>query len=176
MNIVPRASAAATLLVVALVAGWFFLLRPSFLGGPASYIIVQGQSMEPTLHSGDLAVLGQQDEYHPGDVVAFNVEGGVVIHRIVGGTAEEGFVTQGDNKDGADVWRPTADDIVGRLWFSIPGGGQFLLRLREPMTLGLMAGGLGMLTVLLAPAPTWQPKLSVPGRDRRRPAEDTDKA
>lgn len=143
-----------TAALVALSAVWWFVLGPSFLGGPASYIIVAGESMEPALHSGDLAVLRQQDGYGAGDIVAFRVpegepgEGASVIHRIVGGTAEEGFVTQGDNKNGDDPWRPKPEHITGKMWFSIPGGGNFLLRLRQPMILGLLAGGLGMLMVL----------------------------
>lgn len=140
--------------LVALLAAWWFVLGPSFLGGPATYIIVAGESMEPTLHSGDLAVLRSQDGYAAGDIVAYRVpegesgEGASIIHRIAGGTAEEGFVTQGDNKNGDDLWRPKPEHIAGKMWFSIPGGGNFLLRLRQPMTLGLLVGGLGMLTVL----------------------------
>ena len=65
--------------------------RPGpFLGGPASYVIVSGHSMEPTLYTGDLVVVHQRDEYSVGDMVAFEIEGGSqVIHRIVGGSAAE---------------------------------------------------------------------------------------
>ena len=167
--------------VAALFVALFLLMRPGFLGGDTTYIIVRGESMEPTLHGGDFVVLRQQNEYGVGDIVAYRVpegepeEGFFIMHRIVDQT-EEGFVTQGDNKERADRWRPTGDDTLGRLWFNIPGGGQFLLRLRQPMTLGLLAGGLGMLTVLLAPAPARHPKLSASGRRSQDPAKDTDKA
>lgn len=144
----------ALLPVIGLFLAWFFLLRPGFLGGPASYIIVAGASMEPTLHTGDLALARQQPAYHEGDIVAFTVpqgqpgEGHIVIHRIVGGTTEEGYIVQGDNKESPDVWRPTADDIVGRMWFRVPRGGLYVLSLREPIVLGAVAGLLGMLIVL----------------------------
>lgn len=137
-----------------LLVGWFLLLRPSVLGGPASYIMVSGQSMEPTLHGSDLAVLQKRSDYRPGDIVGFRVpegdpaEGGMIIHRIVGGNAEEGYIVQGDNKKRPDLWRPTNDDILGRIWFSIPGGGHFLVFLRQPLILGSVVGGLGMLSVL----------------------------
>ena len=139
---------------IALFLAWFLLLRPGFLGGPASYIIVAGASMDPTLDSGDLAVARQQGGYHEGDIVAFRVpegepgEGAIVIHRIVGGTAEEGYIVQGDNKERPDMWRPTADDIVGRMWFNVPNGGLYVLFLRQPIVLGAIAGLLGMLLVL----------------------------
>lgn len=146
-----------TALLVVVTAGllvaWFFLLRPESLGGPATYVMVHGQSMEPTLSGGDLALVRQQDEYRPGDVVAFRVpqgepgEGGMVIHRIAGETPE-GFVTQGDNREEPDSWRPTGDDILGGVWFSVPAGGRFVYLLRQPLILGSVVGGLGMLSVL----------------------------
>lgn len=143
--------AAAT---VVLLVAWFLLLRPAFLGGPASYVMVDGASMEPTLHGGDLAVVRQQGAYGPGDIVAFRVpegepgEGATVIHRIVVGSAEEGFIVQGDNKERLDPWRPTGDDIVGKMWFHVPAVGRFLALLRAPLPLAALAGGLAILLVL----------------------------
>lgn len=129
------------LAVIALAIAWSVLLRPDFLGGPASYIIVSGESMEPTLYSGDLAILRKQEAYHPGDVVTFAVGGGdAVIHRIVGGSGEEGFDTQGDNQDRPDLWRPTSADIAGSLWLSIPGAGRVFTYLQQPVLLALIAG------------------------------------
>jgi len=135
------------LAAMGLFAAWFLLLRPGFLGGPASYLIVSGTSMEPTLHDGDLVLLRKQGSYSKGDIVGFQVEGGRVIHRIVDETAE-GFVTRGDNKDGVDPWQPTADDTVGRLWFSIPGGGRFIYLLRQPLVLGALAASVAVFVVL----------------------------
>ena len=146
--------AAITLALLGLLLGWFLLFRPSALGGPASYIMVSGPSMEPVLHGSDLAVTRKQDSYAIGDIVAFRVpkgepaEGGMVIHRIVGGNAEEGFVMQGDNKNAPDLWRPTADDVVGRMWFRVPRAGLFLTFLRQPLALGAVVGGIGTLLVL----------------------------
>lgn len=140
--------------VLGLFLAWFLLLRPAFLGGPASYIIVAGASMEPTLHSGDLALARQQAPYQQGDIVAFRVpegepgEGHIVIHRIVGGTAEEGYIIQGDNKEQPDRWHPTSEDILGRMWFNVPLGGLCVFFLRQPIGLGALAGFLGMFLVL----------------------------
>ena len=139
----PRRRHLAALVPAVLLLAWFVLLRPGvLLDGPADYIIVVGASMEPALHSGDLAVVRRQAEYAPGDVVAFNVEGGTVIHRVVGGDAQEGYVVQGDNKNGPDLWRPTPDNIVGRMWFHVPGGGEWLLFFRDPLHFGLIAAGI----------------------------------
>jgi signal peptidase len=152
MTVLKRIAFAFPVLAVGVL--WFVLLRPSFVGGPASYVVVAGDSMEPTLSSGDLVVLRHQRTYHEGDIVAFRVpegelaEGAIVIHRIVGGSAEEGFTTQGDNKERPDLWRPRPADIMGKQWLHLPRVGGLLAFLRQPLLLASLAGGVGMFTVL----------------------------
>jgi len=147
--------AAFTVAVLAMGAAWLLLFRPTFLGGPASYVMVAGRSMQPTLDSGDLVLVRQQGNYGNGDIVAFRVpegepgEGAIVIHRIVGGSAEEGLIVQGDNKNGPDPWRPTAGDVVGRLWFSVPGAGRLLAILQSPLLLAGLASGVAVSLVLI---------------------------
>jgi len=136
------------LAVLAAVVAWAVLLRPQFLGGPVAYDLVSGSSMEPALHTGDLVVARRQDTYHPGDIVAFRTEGGNVIHRIVDGSAEEGFITQGDNRDGVDQWRPKPKDILGKMWLRIPGGGRVVTVLRSPMVLAALAASVAVFLVL----------------------------
>ena len=144
----------ATLTALAIFVLWLLMFRPTGLGGPASYIIVSGTSMEQTLHSGDLAVLKHQEKYSVGDVVTYAVPQGspgagkLVIHRITGG-ASNGFVTQGDNRDEPDEWRPTGDDVIGELWFVAPGVGNVLAKLRDPALLASLAGGLFVIFILL---------------------------
>jgi signal peptidase len=104
--------------------------------------------MEPVLHAGDLVVARRQNTYHLGDIVAFRTEGGNVIHRIVGGSAEQGFITQGDNRNGSDPWRPTPKDILGKMWFRIPAGGHAVGVLRSPMVLAALAGSAAAFLVL----------------------------
>ncbi len=129
---------------------WVFLLRPTTLGGPAAYIIVSGKSMEPTLYTGDLAITRTQTDYKIGDLVAFPVEGGVVIHRISAERPEGEFKTRGDGNTWIDPWTVSSQDIIGRHWLNISGGGKFLLNilgsLRQPLLLGLYAL---LLTILL---------------------------
>ena len=139
-----------------LFVGWAILLRPTFLGGNTSYIVVSGTSMEPTLIGGDLAILQHADTYSKGDVVAFHVDGGNVIHRIVGGSSQ-GFETRGDNRKESDFWKPAASDIAGRLWFSVSGGGWWLDFFREPARIAFLTGVLGFLTVVGArPRRRWR--------------------
>jgi signal peptidase I len=147
-RVVRIASIALTAL---LVAGWSVFLRPVFLGGPADYVIVSGHSMEPTFWTGDVVVAFRQSSYRTGDIVVYRVPAGEpaagdrVIHRIVGGSAANGFVMKGDNKDGVDPWRPKPSDVVGRSRLVVPHAGVVLLFLRTPLGLALLAG----LTTLL---------------------------
>lgn len=125
----------STIIISMILLGWFFWLRPTSLAGPASYIIVSGISMEPTLVDGDLVVLQKQKEYRVGDIVAFKTDrGNNVIHRIVDREGE-GFIMQGDNKPGIDPWTPVESDILGNLWLHVPQAGRVIEKLHEPLWL-----------------------------------------
>ncbi len=144
-------------LVLALVVAWFFLFRPQFLGGPAAYVIVSGHSMVPTLRDGDLVIVHRQEAYAPGDIVAYRIpkgepgEGHIVIHRVVGGSDAEGYVTQGDNRSTPDLWRPLPADVVGKLWLHLPGVGDLLGLLRSPLLMAAVAASVTAVLVLTAP-------------------------
>jgi signal peptidase len=135
------------LMAVAVIA-WTLLLRPESLGGSVSYDLVSGTSMEPTLHESDLVLARKQSTYQAGDIVTFRVEGGNVIHRIVGGSAEEGFIMQGDNNDAADPWQAKPDDILGKMWIRIPSGGRAIEVLRTPLVLAAIAAAMGVYMIL----------------------------
>jgi signal peptidase len=138
-------NAAGLVLVVATVVFWAMFLRPQSLGGPAGYVLVSGKSMEPRYHTGDLVLVERQSHYHVGEVIAYRVPNGdpmagsQVIHRIIGGDAQHGFVVQGDNRTAPDVWRPKTADIVGAKALRLPGAVVVLQFLRSPLLLGLMA-------------------------------------
>jgi signal peptidase I len=138
--------------VAALVLAWSFF-SPTQLGGGTSYAIIVGNSMEPGLHRGDLAVVRAQSSYRPGDVVLYDSRelGTKVLHRIVrvdGGR----FVLKGDNNSFLDAERPTQDQILGTLWVRAPAVGRATVWLRQPphsallvglVTLLALGGGLG---------------------------------
>ncbi len=157
-------------LLLAVLAVWFVALRPVGLGGPASYIIVSGTSMQPTFHTGDLVVLSARDGYQRGDVITYRVPKGdpgagrLVIHRITDGSARAGFVTRGDNRPHPDDWHPRGGDVLGRLWFMVPRVGTVLGALREPSLLAALAGGAAVVTILLR---TPEPR----SRRPRKPAD-----
>ena len=150
----------AFLAVLALVAaGWWVTLRPtSFLGGSASFLVVKGTSMLPTLHTGDLVLAEAQPSYRAGDLVVYAVPRGQIgagdelIHRIVGGSATAGFVLKGDNNPAPDPWTVPAHDILGKEALIVPGAGRWLLVLRTPLFAGLAAAVIAAWLVLSPPA------------------------
>lgn len=169
----------AHIAAIAVLAGAGLALASQLLEGPASYVVVSGQSMEPTLSTGDLAVLVRRESYRPGDVVAYHVPhgepgaGAVVIHRVIGGSAEVGYVTQGDNRGGPDAWRPKPDDVIGTMAFEIPRAGMVPTSLGSPMGLGVGAGlfAFFLLRGRGGARPTLQPPVTRPPVTRAEPPE-----
>lgn len=151
---------AAVIVLVALLAGWWALLRPSLLGGPVTLVTVTGVSMQPRFHTGDLAVVYERDSYQVGEVIAFRAEavpdqpGAHVLHRIVGGDPSTGYVTRGDNNDWDDPWRPTAETVSGELVFSVPGVGSAVRWLSQPTHLAAIFGGVMASLVMFGGKPT----------------------
>ena len=144
-------------LVVFLAWGWWSLLAPTGVGGHASYVLTQGESMLPTFEPGGLVITQDQDHYAVGDVVAYQNRqlDAVVMHRIVA-TDGDRFVLQGDNNDFLDGYRPTASEVVGKEWLELPGTGVFVRLVQQPILFALI------LVVLTLAA------LRVPRRSRRR--------
>lgn len=138
------------LIVVFLLAAWWVFLRPTTLGGETTLVTVSGTSMQPGMYTGDLAIVRDTDDYVVGDVIAYRPsqgdESSVVIHRIVGGDAETGFVMRGDNNDFEDPWLPRPNQVAGELWWHVPHAGTVVAALRDPL---LAASGCAALTVFL---------------------------
>jgi signal peptidase len=156
-------------LVVLVLVFWFFELRPQSFGGPAGYALVNGTSMLPKYHTGDVVIVHRQLQYRVGDVIAYTVpkgfagSGSQVIHRIIGGSAKTGFVVQGDNRTAPDIWRPKASDVVGAAWAHIPKFGAVVRLLHTPVFLAGLAALIAVLSVVF----------HKPKQKREREAEPT---
>jgi signal peptidase I len=112
----------------------FFLVGPSQLGGPVTYVAVTGTSMEPSMHTGDLVIVRKAPSYEVGDVVAYRNPqlNSTVIHRIIRKEGDR-YVFQGDNNDFVDTYRAAPEDIVGRRWILMGEAGKIIQLVRSPV-------------------------------------------
>ena len=124
-------------IVLAMFALFFITLGPSQYGGPVTYVITRGISMEPVFVQGDLVLLRTSTSYTVGDIVGFRTPDiSLVVHRIIGMEGDR-FVTQGDNNPVEDRYRPELADMVGELWLHFPGLGDQLAELDARFVLGI---------------------------------------
>ena len=72
------------ILFAGLVVIWI-AFAPAKLGGRSSYVMVNGISMEPNYHTGDLVIVHKVPTYQVGDVVTYRdaILGEYIIHRII---------------------------------------------------------------------------------------------
>jgi signal peptidase len=154
-----RPIGSAVLIAVLATAAWF--LWPARFGGATSMVVVQGHSMEPTLHTGDLLVVREQDHYRPGDIVVFKIVSpaggtGTVVHRLLAIGPDGRITTRGDNRASPDNFNLLTESIVGRAAVMLPQGGSLLYLLSRWWTLALVAGL--MVTLMLWPGGTAPPR------------------
>jgi signal peptidase I len=134
----PRRHPLRVAFTLSLIAVLWLLFAPIAIGGQVAYVIINGNSMEPGMRRGDLAILRQASSYAVGDVVTYrHPEIGPVIHRIIA-REEARFVFQGDNNNFIDPYQPHADELIGRLWLHIPRVGTALAFLRQPPVFALL--------------------------------------
>jgi signal peptidase len=151
-------------LLLTLIGAAWMAFGPIQFGGQAAYVIVNGISMEPGFHRGDLAVLRQTSDYQIGDIVTYrHPQIGPVIHRIIALDGDR-YVLKGDNNSWVDAYHPTKAECLGKLWLHIPTAGRFIEQLRIPRNMALLAAVLGCMVMT-----------TVTGGAERRPFRPTNK-
>ena len=153
-----------TIIFVILLAVLWSVFGPMGLGGQAIYVIINGNSMEPLYHTGDLVILRRADRAAIGEVFAYQYpELGPVIHRILDVEGEH-YIFQGDNNDWLDGYQPTFEELIGKAWIHFPEAGKTVTWLREPINVALVAalfGGFLMVGLVTDSSKS-------PGRKKRR--------
>ncbi len=83
-----------------------YVIFKAYGGGFAA---VEGRSMEPLLHTGDLVILVKKSDIDVGDIVVYSSNSKYVIHRVIGVYEVKGYycyVTKGDNNITPDIGDP----------------------------------------------------------------------
>lgn len=113
----------------------------SFTGNVKARIVLTG-SMAPAINTGDviLTVPISRKEPKIDDVIAYQAKRfngekvAVFSHRIIDGDIEKGFIVKGDANKSPDAQKPTGEDILGVVFFTIP----FIGKLLAPKALFLL--------------------------------------
>jgi signal peptidase I len=139
-----------SLLAITLTALWI-AFAPTGLGGQVTYVIINGISMEPGYHTGDLVLLRRAVDYQVGDVIAYYYPDmhANVIHRIVN-VKNDRYTIKGDNNSWLDGYLPTRSEILGKQWLYLPKLATYILWFRTPIHISLMTvlvGGLFMVSM-----------------------------
>lgn len=98
--------------------------------GTGAAVVMSG-SMEPTLSKGDLIFVRKAEELHTGDIVVYQSDNILVVHRIItlyGDTV----VTQGDANNAADD-PIDVSQVKGVVRFHIPYVGTLLEAIKTPI-------------------------------------------
>lgn len=102
--------------------------------GIKPFIVLSG-SMEPTIMTGDLAIIKNCDpnELKENDIIAFRNGTSVITHRIIEVTEKDGkkvFLTKGDNNNTEDRNPVSPESVEGIYVSRIPGLGDFAMFLQ----------------------------------------------
>jgi len=98
--------------------------------------------MYPTYNSGDLVVAVKQASYSTGDVIVYHPDVDCsrcnVVHRIIDGD-KNGWITEGDNNDFVDAFRPTSESVYGKVVQHINLGGAGMILVSTQLWLFLLS-------------------------------------
>lgn len=151
LHLFSKIAYAAFLILFALVCTLFLV---SFLPIPGNIEIriVQSGSMEPEIRTGSIVILRPVDTYEINDIVTFQTGDSDVptTHRIVDSQLSRGelrFETKGDANGDADRQLIDPEDIIGKVFFSVPFLGYLLDFVKKPLGFAIVIGVPALLIV-----------------------------
>lgn len=120
------ASVAGVVVLLALVAPFVVTGAPAVVGAEESYVVLSG-SMKPTIQPGDIVITRDVEPtaVEEGDVITYTRPSmdAPVTHRVIGVSEQEGqlvFQTKGDGNEDPDAYTVTGEQVIGRVWFTMP--------------------------------------------------------
>lgn len=101
--------------------------------------VVLSGSMEPTLQVDDLILVKKQDDFQVDDIVVFQADGNLVVHRLIELNGETA-VTKGDANNASD--EPISkEQLIGCVVGRLPKMGVLTRFLKTPVGVLLLLGG-----------------------------------
>ena len=124
----------AIIIVILLIVA-MLTLGPKLFGNQT--LAVLSGSMEPNIHVGSLVIVQDVDfnDLEVDDVITYRLsEDTMVTHRIIEIDEEkQEVITKGDANDVADGTPVTANNIVGKVKYTIPFLGYVVLNIKTPL-------------------------------------------
>jgi len=84
-----------------------------------SFIIIESNSMYPSISRGDIIFVLKEKQYNIGDIITFTYNNQTYTHRIIL-TEGKKYKTKGDASMNLDFWKIENKNIFGKLIFKIP--------------------------------------------------------
>src|SRR3989338_6905624 len=116
--------------------------------------IVQSGSMEPAVHVGALVFVRPSASYSVGDIITFGEDSASAVpttHRVEGvrkvGTTEF-YTTKGDANEEADQQEVANNEVIGKVFLSVPFAGFVLDFARQPLGFALLIAFPAFLVIL----------------------------
>lgn len=100
------------------------------------YFAVQSGSMEPTIRSGDLVIVGPppaDGSYSVGQIITFHPTPGYTTTHRIADISSDGIATKGDANATPDVSRIQPGQIAGVVTAVVPFGGYVAIFLQQPL-------------------------------------------
>ena len=144
-----RSELTKTLFIIAIIVGMTlggYGLFTVSMGTSNPLVVVESESMLPTLEVGHLLVLQARapEQIQVGDIIVFNAgyHTKPIVHRIIeiqNVTGELHYYTKGDNNALSDPGYRVYEDIVGVVVLAVPYIGHVTLFLHEPYGFAIVA-------------------------------------
>ncbi|HOY56102.1 MAG TPA: signal peptidase I [bacterium] len=130
----------AFLVFIGLVA--LFLVISIFpITGNYKVLVVKSGSMQPAIKTGSLVVSRPVDTYTVGDIITFRYGATSITHRIQEKNLINGrlsYVTKGDANKGSDRNEILSEEIIGRVFLSVPYLGYAIDTAKKPWGFALI--------------------------------------
>ena len=135
--------------VIAVIAIFLILSAFPLKSGYGSFIVLSG-SMEPKIHAGSVVAIKTQGDYQVGDVITFGEntkKKKPTTHRIIevkrNNQDDIVYITKGDANNVADQQPVGEDEVLGKVFLSIPLIGYAVAATQKPI---------GFILIIVVPA------------------------
>jgi len=138
-----------TLLAILISLALLFIGSMFPIPGNYKMMTVLSGSMEPAIHTGSVVIVKPMKSYEIGDVITFGKATKTetpITHRVYDMRIQEGnpiYITKGDANNAHDQREIMANEVIGKVLFSVPYAGYAVEAAKKPI---------GFILIIIIPA------------------------